>query len=168
MWEPRRLTSLWAFTTCYRDIVYEPRSLSWYSYVLDMAWVQFPAGAREFSLRHNEQTFSGDYLASYTMKSIVWKIIRWLRGTFYPQKLTLTLPTSGGRSVGIVRLRTKATEFSFLDLNLFTSKQPLKALFWYVTLMKLFRKSTVRAILRCEMFNITLYDAYKFLSLNLK
>jgi len=29
----------------------------------------------------------------------------------YPQKLALTSPTSGGRSVGIVRVRTKATEF---------------------------------------------------------
>jgi hypothetical protein len=35
----------------------------------------------------------------------------WPRGTFYPQKLTLTTPTSGGRSVGTVRLRTEATEF---------------------------------------------------------
>jgi hypothetical protein len=34
------------------------------------------------------------------------------RGTLYPQKLGLTSPTSGGRSVGIVRSRTKATEFS--------------------------------------------------------
>jgi hypothetical protein len=32
----------------------------------------------------------------------------------YPQKLTLTSPTGGGRSVGIVRSRTKATEFSFV------------------------------------------------------
>ena len=32
----------------------------------------------------------------------------------YPQKLALTSPTGGGRSVGIVRLRTKATEFFFL------------------------------------------------------
>ena len=31
----------------------------------------------------------------------------------YPQKLALTSPTGGGRSVGIVRLRTKATEFFF-------------------------------------------------------
>ena len=30
----------------------------------------------------------------------------------YPQKLALTSPTCGGRSVGIVRSRTKATEFS--------------------------------------------------------
>jgi hypothetical protein len=33
------------------------------------------------------------------------------RDTLYPQKLALTSPTSGGRSVSIVRLRTKATEF---------------------------------------------------------
>jgi len=32
----------------------------------------------------------------------------------YPQKLALTSPTGGGRSVGIVRVRTKATEFFFL------------------------------------------------------
>jgi len=31
----------------------------------------------------------------------------------YSQKLALTSPTGGGRSVGIVRSRTKATEFSF-------------------------------------------------------
>ena len=36
----------------------------------------------------------------------------------YPQKLALTSPTGGGRSVGIVRSRTKATEFS---LEFFTS-----------------------------------------------
>jgi hypothetical protein len=35
---------------------------------------------------------------------------------FYPQKLSLTSPTGGGRSVGIVRSRTKATVFSFLVL----------------------------------------------------
>ena len=36
----------------------------------------------------------------------------------YPQKLALTSPTGGGRSVGIVRSRTKATEFSFSLVNL--------------------------------------------------
>jgi hypothetical protein len=30
----------------------------------------------------------------------------WPRGTLYPKTLALTLPTSGGRSVGIVRSRT--------------------------------------------------------------
>jgi len=33
----------------------------------------------------------------------------------YPQKLALTSPTGGGRSVGIVRVRTKATEFFMSD-----------------------------------------------------
>jgi hypothetical protein len=33
------------------------------------------------------------------------------RDTNYPQKLVLTSPTSGGCSFGIVRSRTKATEF---------------------------------------------------------
>jgi hypothetical protein len=32
------------------------------------------------------------------------------RGTFYPQKLVLTSPTSVDRSVGIVRSRTQPTE----------------------------------------------------------
>jgi hypothetical protein len=39
----------------------------------------------------------------------------WSRDTLYPQMLPLT-STSGGRSVGIVRLRTKATQFKFLSL----------------------------------------------------
>jgi hypothetical protein len=37
--------------------------------------------------------------------------LRWPRDTLYPQKLALTSLTCGGRSVGIVRLRTKTTEF---------------------------------------------------------
>jgi hypothetical protein len=32
------------------------------------------------------------------------------RDTLYPQKFTLSSPTSGGRSVGVVRSWTKATE----------------------------------------------------------
>jgi hypothetical protein len=40
--------------------------------------------------------------------------LRWPRNTLYPQKLALTSPTRGGRSVGIVRLRINATEFFFL------------------------------------------------------
>jgi hypothetical protein len=37
--------------------------------------------------------------------------LSWPRDTLYPQKFALTSPISGGRSVSIVRLRTKATEF---------------------------------------------------------
>jgi hypothetical protein len=40
--------------------------------------------------------------------------LRWPRDTLYPQKLALTSPASGGRSVGLVRSRTKATEFSLV------------------------------------------------------
>jgi hypothetical protein len=41
-------------------------------------------------------------------------------GVLYPQKLALTFPTSGGRSVGIVCSRTQSTEFfiQFLSLRL--------------------------------------------------
>jgi len=35
----------------------------------------------------------------------------------YPQKLALTSPTGGGRSVGIVRVRTKATELFCLRVQ---------------------------------------------------
>jgi hypothetical protein len=51
--------------------------------------------------------------------------LRWPRDTLYPQKLALTSPTKSGRSVGIVRSRTKATEFSFSFSHL-TS--------WWITL----------------------------------
>jgi hypothetical protein len=37
--------------------------------------------------------------------------LRWPRDILYPQKLARTSPTSGGRSVGEVRSRTKAKEF---------------------------------------------------------
>jgi len=40
--------------------------------------------------------------------------------SLYPQKLALTSPTGGGRSVGIVRVRTKATEFSLVQFTVTT------------------------------------------------
>jgi hypothetical protein len=39
--------------------------------------------------------------------------LRWPRDTLYPQKFALTSPTSDGPSVGVVRLRTKSTDFVF-------------------------------------------------------
>jgi hypothetical protein len=36
------------------------------------------------------------------------------RGTLHPQKLAITSPTSGGRSVGIVRSRTQTMGFVFV------------------------------------------------------
>jgi hypothetical protein len=38
---------------------------------------------------------------------------RWPRGTLYLQKLAITSPTGGGRSVGIVRSRTQTVEFFY-------------------------------------------------------
>ena len=38
----------------------------------------------------------------------------------YPQKLALTSPTGGGHSVGIVRVRTKATEFGVSPVEIRT------------------------------------------------
>jgi hypothetical protein len=40
--------------------------------------------------------------------------LRWPRDILYPQKFALISPTEGGRSVGIVRSRTKAAEFRFV------------------------------------------------------
>jgi hypothetical protein len=57
----------------------------------------------------------------------------WPRNTLYPQKLTLTSPAIGGRSVGIVRSRTKATEFFclFVWYSQNTLKCPLGPSFTY-------------------------------------
>jgi hypothetical protein len=43
--------------------------------------------------------------------------LRWPRDTIYSQKVALTSPTCGGRSVGIIRLRAKTTEFVFCLLD---------------------------------------------------
>jgi hypothetical protein len=45
--------------------------------------------------------------------------LSWPRGTLYPQMLAVTSPTSGGRSVGIVRSRTEATEFLVYFIHLY-------------------------------------------------
>jgi hypothetical protein len=39
------------------------------------------------------------------------------RGTFYPQKLALTSQASACRSIGMVRSRTQATDFSYMVFN---------------------------------------------------
>jgi hypothetical protein len=41
---------------------------------------------------------------------------RWIPNTFYPQTLALIWPTRGGRSVGIVHSRTKATDLLVIKL----------------------------------------------------
>jgi hypothetical protein len=61
-------------------------------------------------------TYSAKFLARYAISDPVLKTdingrgdpLRWPRDILYPQKLALTSLTSGGRSVGIVHLRTKS------------------------------------------------------------
>jgi hypothetical protein len=45
------------------------------------------------------------------LKKIKWMAVRICCDTLYPLTFAVTSPTSGGCSVGIVRLRTKTTEF---------------------------------------------------------
>jgi hypothetical protein len=52
---------------------------------------------------------------------------RWPRGSLHPPNLALTSPTTGGRSVGIVRSRTQATEFTLFP----------RALLWHWGLLSL-------------------------------
>jgi hypothetical protein len=68
-----------------------------------------------------------DYFSHSNLQQRVYKIeinsrgdpLRSPRNTLYPEKLALTSPTDSGCLVGIVQLRTKATEFScfFLTYN---------------------------------------------------
>jgi hypothetical protein len=53
-------------------------------------------------------------------------IMKIFSGTLHPQKLALTLPACGGRSVGIVRSRTQATEFVCSVCGDVTLCSPLK------------------------------------------
>jgi hypothetical protein len=47
-----------------------------------------------------------------SLVSIIEELLEW-KSRVVALKLALTSPTSGGRSVGIIRLRTKTTEFIF-------------------------------------------------------
>jgi hypothetical protein len=54
-----------------------------------------------------EELFEWKSSASWKLRLTAMGISCADHDTFYPQKLALTSPTSGGRSVGIVRLQTK-------------------------------------------------------------
>jgi hypothetical protein len=60
---------------------------------------------------------------------------RWPRYTRYMQKLTLTWLRNGGRSVGIVRSRTKATGFSFLSLVLTWTFLHFRAIYYFPSVL---------------------------------
>jgi hypothetical protein len=76
---------------------------------------------------------------------------RWPRGTFYPQKLAITSPTSGGRSVGIVRSRTQTMEFSFFYL---CSRQFGPIALWDVEAPTFFRNSAHRWWWSCQPYTL--------------
>jgi hypothetical protein len=65
--------------------------------------------------------------------------LRLTRDTLYPQKLTLTSPTSGDRSIGIVRLRAKDTEFFYgaYNITLLSDYPPLISESYEITLSSL-------------------------------
>jgi hypothetical protein len=49
--------------------------------------------------------------------------LHWPPDTLYPQKLAPTSPTSGGRSVGIVCLRTKGHGVKFFSFSTFCNRK---------------------------------------------
>ena len=65
----------------------------------------------------------------------------------YPQKLALTSPTGGGRSVGIVRSRTKATEFSLVTIPRYESINGRQNLVQKVTALSRHRLATEESVM---------------------
>jgi hypothetical protein len=61
---------------------------------------------------------TGYFLLKQGPLYIALLFLRLISNTLYPQKLALTSPTSGGRSVDIVRSRTQTKEFVFLISNI--------------------------------------------------
>ena len=74
----------------------EPHEVNW-----GATWIKKSSGSRS---RKQRLTAVGTRCADHVT-------------SLYPQKLALTSPTGGGRSVGIVRSRTKATEFSLVFIS---------------------------------------------------
>jgi hypothetical protein len=82
-------------------------------------WVMHPVARVSINIYRNLRTQQMSLLLVAIFRWFVLQKIRsmshWPRGTLYSQKLALTSLTSGGRSVGIVRSRTQATEFSLVS-----------------------------------------------------
>jgi hypothetical protein len=63
-----------------------------------------------------------------SLVSTIQEQLCWSRDTLYPQKLAITSLASGGRSVGIVRLRAKATELVCLFVCLWYSSANIRVI----------------------------------------
>jgi actin-related protein len=81
--------------------------------------------------------------------------LRWPRDTLYQLKLALTSSAGCGRSLGIVRLRTKTTEFSF-------SQYDFKDQYFYINpeLIKMFQYYSKFS--QCCVIDIAYYMTYFF------
>jgi hypothetical protein len=66
---------------------------------------------------------------------------RWPRGTLYPQKLSLSSPTTCSRSVGIVHSRTQSKEFRF---NISQLSQATAPLTYMLNILSLLTVSVIR------------------------
>jgi hypothetical protein len=83
----------------------------------------------------------------------VWKtentaVGTWPRGALYPQRSALTLSTSGGRSVGIVRSRTQTMEFS-LVLELDCGEKYWPGFVVFLWNQKLFVENSILLCMSC-------------------
>ena len=106
-----RLCSLVVRVSGYRD-----RGLGLYSRRYQIFWVVVGLERGPLSLVRSIEELLEKKVAAPAQKTEIngrGDPLRWPRDTpLSAKKLALTSPTDGGRSVGIVRSRTKATEFS--------------------------------------------------------
>jgi hypothetical protein len=77
--------------------------------------------------------------------------LRWPRDTLYQLKLALTSPAGCGRSVGIVRLRTKTTEFSLFYWYV--------NIFWKVWYFKFYYFNILSIISRADLLYLSLLSS---------
>jgi hypothetical protein len=86
-------------------------------------WVRFQVLASYFLVFHSSGLGNREYGRRDPS--------RWQRGTLYPQKLALTSPTSGGRSVGIILSWTQTMELVFLSsIAPIQTLGPIQPIYW--------------------------------------
>jgi hypothetical protein len=76
--------------------------------VVDLQWGPLSLVNTSEELLERKSSWSGREIREYDCRDQS----RWPHGTLYPYKLALTSPTSGGRSVGIVRSRDVASDYT--------------------------------------------------------
>jgi hypothetical protein len=115
---PMKSTTFWDVTSCSPVEVH--RLLRFYSRRYQIFWEVVGLERGPLSLVSTTEELLGRNSSGYSLECREYSRgdpLRWPNDTLYPQKSVLTSQTSGGRSVGIVRSRTKAKEFSFFFLH---------------------------------------------------